>query len=121
MDPLRINDLTLSVRGSKVQDSIPYISNILFRRGLTKFTMDVCVDEDDNTKLTVDVWGDISESELLDLVKIISVGARNKCIGNVNISYTNHFNDYCKCPAHTITGSNDDEVRTEIQNALHDP
>lgn len=81
--------------------------------------MDVGVDEDDNTKLTVDVWGDISESDLLDLVKILSIGARNKCIGNVNISYTNHFYDYCKCPAHTITGLNDDEVRTEIQNALH--
>ena len=121
MDPLRINDLTLSVKGSKVQDSIPYISNTLFRRGFTKFTMDVGVDEDDNTKLTVDVWKDVSESELIDLVKILSIGARNKCIGNVNISYTVQFYAYCKCPVHTITGSNEDEIRTEIQNALHNP
>ena len=119
MNPLRINDLTLSVRGSKVQDSIPYISNILFRRGFTKFTMDVGVDEDDNTKLTVDVWGDISESELLDLVKILSVGARNKCIGNVVMSYTVSFADSFRCPSVVITGSNDDEIRTEIKNSLN--
>ena len=121
MDPLRINDLTLLVRGSKVQDSIPYISNTLFRRGFTKFTMDVGVDEDDNTKLTVDVWGDISESELLDLTKILSIGARNKCIGNVALNFTVAFHDYCKCPTFTITGSNEDEVMTELRDSLHNP
>lgn len=119
MDPLRIDDLTLLVRGLKVQDSIPYISNTLFRRGFTKFTMDVGVDEDDNTKLTVDVWRDFSESELLDLAKILSIGARNKCIGNVVMNYMVSFADSYRSPSIVITGSNDDEIRTEIKNSLN--
>ena len=119
MDPLRIHDITLTVRGMMVQDSISYISNTLFRRGFTKFTMDVGTDDDDNSKLTVDVWKDVSESELISIVKILSIGARNKCIGSVALNFTVAFHDYCKCPTFTITGSNEDEIMTELRYSLH--
>ena len=37
IDMSRLYDLTLAVKGSKVKESIPYISNSLFRCGFDKF------------------------------------------------------------------------------------
>lgn len=121
MEALRINDITLTVKGSKIQESVAYISNSLFGRGFDKFTLDVSKDEDDNPRLTVDVWKDVSEEELRTLVDTMSRGVRNKFIGTVKLSYTVHFSDYCKCPIQTITGSNDEEVLNEIHSVLYNP
>ena len=106
-------DLTFIIKGENVRKSVSYISEVLFRHEFEKFTLDVNRDEDDNLKLNVDVWQDVTEKDLFPLCKIFSIGIRNKFVGNIYMTYTIRDGKHCK---HNLIGTNEQSVIEEISN-----
>ena len=121
----RLYDLTLAVKGSKVKESIPYISNSLFRCGFDKFAMEVGKDDDNNQKLTVDIWKEIcdetNKKNMFELVKVLSIGARNNFTGGVTLMYSaNSVDNSFAWETYYITGDNESEIVNKARSVFEE-